>query len=684
MELGQLTGGAEPFSSEYTFVRGSYSIGEESVPYYSIAMSLDQAVQSLAFASDVVFDPSEPVQFEELIQREVREERPQQIEEYLLKDKRVKFFNSFTVVLLPVEPGNQNTLLATYPNEVDSEMEDATFDYIDLETIKIRALSSDSNVGYLQWNTNRIKPVIIDGQHRFKAIQTLLSTQEYRARLRPNDTRIPVLALVLHEAAGFTPPPGSETSVLAACRSIFIDLNKHARPVDPTRQYLLDDRDQVAVAMRAILTTDIGVDDGSEQTVEQRVEANGRLPLALVDWSSGKAKFDDGLYLTTVATLYEIVDSALALDKHPAATDYPGLSHYVDLVESRCEIIDEFENWSTAGINDRLEANEHDGIPFDFTDAEVKSAGDAFREAVGPLITRPLIGIKPYAELIAAYTDGGYLGGNRELWLGHDTMGKKAFRATFEAAGGDGSSLERSASEIAKLIKRPEGPNLAFQVVFQKGFIESLLRFDAAGDGGSSSLGLEDGVGRVALAAAWIDRFNERLSPALTDVDRQRSPWLGSGLRLGGNIHYAKAAIGNIACFVSVVLVSPGEIWTEAGTAEESEASEDFRAVVDAELARMSEGAKGELSQQDDFRWRMSEVLAWMWDQREVDLEEAELDERLVFEANCVQQWLGKLERFVKDRADVREEALSEDEAADVALVYGASCIADLASQSSD
>lgn len=668
-ELSKLGQGSEPYSPEYTFVRGQYAIGEERLPYFAVSMSIDDASKYLTFAREVVFDPAEPVDFEELIQREVDQSRTA-IDNYLIRDNRVKFFNSFTVVLLPVEPGNQARIQREYPpsGSYPVDQTDAAYSHTDVGTIFIRRLIDHPDVGFLKWNTNRVKPVLIDGQHRYQAIKRLLEDERFRAKLRPAETRIPVIFLVLDERADFVAPSASQKSVLAACRSVFIDLNKHARPVAKARQYLLDDRDLTAVAMRSILSRQIGVSltgDGDPSAVlpaAERVSKTGRVPLALVDWHSGEAKFDQLYYISTVSVLYEAVASALRLPRVKSASDYQGYTKQLDHLE---ELLDLSEQpaWDGEAVRARLETNKADEIPFDFTDEEVTSVGAGFRDSIGQLVTEPLVRLEPYSALIEKYERNELVSGRLELWLGHDEQGKRIFEA-------DGEQPSEVALPIANDVK--DEYRLAYQVVFQKGFFEAAFAlWDFADVLDQLWTGEDFGdVSASAFARAWSNVFNRRLASTLEHNPPRAalSPWLGAGLRLNGTIHYAAAAIGNIAHFTTAAMVVP----VDGALAPHDEVLEYYR----GELRRLGDS---EVRHALEARAQhVGPIASWLeacahesfgsdsyWDPDVVELWET-----------LVPPYLKQIERFVVDRSRVRDEVLSDDEIYLATLAHAAVSLA--------
>jgi hypothetical protein len=111
MSLSSLSRRRPAYTDQYSYVRGEYAIGDEKVPYFSISMTIREADQYLRLARELAFSDDEPVNLEELFQRTVDEDRAAgPIATYLRQPGSLKFFNAFTVVLLPVDPDKADTV----------------------------------------------------------------------------------------------------------------------------------------------------------------------------------------------------------------------------------------------------------------------------------------------------------------------------------------------------------------------------------------------------------------------------------------------------------------------------------------------------------------------------------------------------------------------------------------------
>ncbi len=526
------------YTDQYAFVTGEYAIGDERVPYFSISMTIREADQFLRLARELAFDDREPVNFEELFQRAVDEDRATgPIATYLLQPGSLKFFNSFTVVLLPVDPDRRGSITDGYIDDPDapSEAPNAGLTRKSIGPVQIDYLP-DSDIGFIRWSTKRTRAVILDGQHRFLAFKKILDSERHNL-LRPETTKIPVLLLVLDPKAGFIPARDHE-SVLQACRSIFVALNKHAVAVSKTRTYLLDDQDMVSVSMRRLMTQLRGPGVDEQQPTH-------RIPLALVDWHSDQAKFDRGYYLTSVLGLHDTIRQV-----YPGRCDETDYEKLLDLIADTTALIapDADSRWSELAIRERVKKAEEDALPFIFSVEEVSAAAEAFARGVGQAIVRPLLEITPYRQLRERYEQEGFIGGERELWLGSDKAGKQSYETR---TGDDPSDLARQISDEAKL------GNNAFAVVFQRGLLLSAVKFDIARSEFTERWSLPSA--RFAVVDSWIERVNARIVPFLPKADF----WLGIGVKGDRSVNYTKVGEKGIKGFVSLAAMCPIEVLRE-------------------------------------------------------------------------------------------------------------------------
>ena len=538
-DLGALGAPMAAYTSEYTFIRGEFDVGEDRLPYYSVAMPVGDASQFLVLPRDIVIDPTQPIGLEELFQRDLDEERVNsKIVPYLRQANRIKFFNSVTVAILPVDPESDNRLADAFPAE-DKDAPSPADDGLETVTVgpvRIRQLPGNPGVGRISWNPKKARAVIVDGQHRVFALRQLLDRPDYPHKASVRASGLPVIFLVLDQRTGYSPSDPIGTSVLRTMRSIFVDLNKHAVPVTKTRNILLDDRDLGAVAMRVVLS------DISQTDTPQR------LPLALVDWYSESAKFDTGPHLTTVLVLYELVRIALQLPIYKE-DDYEQVDRFLSTLASRLKLESRGDGSYHRRLREWRLRCEDQEVPFGLREDDIVECASAFRDVLGPLVVYPLLLISPYRELCERYQAEGFLDGKFEQWLALDRNGKSAFVSQAEFDPRD------NALTIWNEVK---SGNYAYQVVFQKAFITSLVEIDNVRELLPEDWGLSNPT-RIDFITAWIDRFNDRIGHEL----ETSFCWEGAGIRPDGTIAWTEASQRAIAGFVTTVLMAPMTTWDD-------------------------------------------------------------------------------------------------------------------------
>lgn len=585
MNINDLPGASVDKSVDIPFFKGGFELGQTSVTYFSTCLQARQLTSMLQLPSQLPVDPANPIRLEELFQRELDIDRvTDKIVPYLRNESHLKFFNALTVALLPLEPENPRRLARKYPSDAALAPPGVSdWPCTSIGPITVSHQEGNENLGYLTWNLDMTMPVVLDGQHRFRAIQLLLNETSSRAAELAK-ARVSVLFLVLDERVGFR--AGEDISVLAACREIFIDLNKHAMTVPRARLALLDDRDVRSVAMRSILADGVALDDKS---VSERVENSGQLPLGLVDWRGASAKFDRSAFVTSLLTLQDMVEHVLAVPRF-GPLDHARARQAVDALAARLALRPE-AGFDLDDLQARIDAAEAAERPFELPRDAALSAGKAFGSRLGPRVVQPLVRLRPYAALIEELHSAGLLGTRLEPWL--------SFNADERAALLEELDAEDPAPGVERVIKKVKDEQfpLAFQVVFQKAFVYSLNSIASWPDEMAEYWGLDagDGTSRErSVIDAWIGRFNEFLTAALA-VTGSSSAFLGAGVRAGGDIEFRKTRIRTITGFVSYAMLAPLSEWTEERSTD-SLADDAVAGWVAERWAAIAPGPRGPLT----------------------------------------------------------------------------------------
>ena len=252
-----------PSTPHFNFLHGSFGVGAWRVPYFASTVSFEEAARHLHLPSEIPGGEQITWSIDALYQRNVDWQRvSRQIAPYLRATDVPQFFNAVTVALLPYSR-NERKLLNSFEADGAWDPPELLGSYAqELSVGPIRFGFWDKwdkpqdpgfSTGKMRWNTQEVFAVAIDGQHRLAAIKEVVDP------ILPSDaggSRLAVLFLVFDERVGFAAPGKPPTVELL--RKLFIDLNKHAKTVNRARQILLDDRDPMAVSVRALLATDVG------------------------------------------------------------------------------------------------------------------------------------------------------------------------------------------------------------------------------------------------------------------------------------------------------------------------------------------------------------------------------------------------------------------------------------------
>lgn len=555
MSIADLTTVAADFSIEVPFIKGGFNLGTTAVPYFSSTLPAGDLRSMLRLPSQLPVDPEHPIKLEELFQRELDHERVRnRIVPYLRDDRRLRFFNALTVALLPLDPADPRKLAGKYPDE-DTYAPPARADWNGqaVGPVMVSHPPSSTDIGELRWNSRLTMPVILDGQHRFRAIETLLTESAGQLHSDLAAMKVSVLFLVLDSRVGFR--AAEDASVLAWCRDIFIDLNKHAVTVPRARLALLDDRSPWSMSMRAILAPGVGTEDTPPV---ERVETTGRLPLTLVNWRGDSAKFDTGHYVTSLLTLQDMVEHVLGVPGF-RPLDYDRARQVVDRLAVRLDIADSTD-FNLSDIQNKIDAAEREERPYELTRREAAAVSEAFASRLGQRVTRPLVHLAPYKALADGLIDAQLIGTTLEPWLSFNDAERASL---LEQLGADDPSA--AIQQVSDSVKRDQF-RLAFQVVFQKAFVYSANSMVGAGEQLAEHWELDvDGADDVdtAVLDAWMKRFNAYVAPSL-GAERESSPFIGAGLRATGDIDFRKTRIKMITGFVTYILLAPVDEWVEA------------------------------------------------------------------------------------------------------------------------
>ncbi|WP_157826797.1 DNA sulfur modification protein DndB [Colwellia sp. 12G3] len=244
-----------------------------------------------------------------LIQRELDHDRANLIaRDYLLKDSSTKYFPSLIAVLIPI--GDDYKPLDKYgtinPNElktIQSKFINGE-DYYDnfgeckglAEGVTLVPFSEEE--GSIVWDKNTVSAVIIDGQHRYKALEKALERDKAFDEFRISITLIDLTSICNKNSL-------SPTDV---SRDLFVTINNTPEEIDETRIVLMDDKDVLSTF------TQVLIDDSSKDYPPS-------VPPMLIDWACDGAKHNSTNSLTGVLVIRQIILSAMFDDSKISTVD---------------------------------------------------------------------------------------------------------------------------------------------------------------------------------------------------------------------------------------------------------------------------------------------------------------------------------------------------------------------------
>lgn len=350
--------------------------------------------------------------FDQIMQRDIDDSRvSMELIPYLLDKAHtglVKLFPPIIVVLLPTDAAGKPSPHYPKVEEMTHEQEGASFEVVrsgavGQEMFELRRWLRDGvpqshDYAELRINTTRCKLVIVDGQHRAMSLLALyrnikgwpektrnvepyykIWTPARIAEFNLERARMPIMFCVFPQLDGQS--DAMNVKVHSACRSIFLALNKSARPVTRSRNILLDDRDVVATFLRRILGYIKDLDISSKEAI--------RLSAVELDNEKDRAVLKSPVAITGVTHLNGLLERLLLAD-----SSTPDLTVKAQNLWLRSKLGPCF---SRLGVLDQLAPGDEKRFRRDSCDPAIMSKLDAaFTRIYLPILVRGLDAFAPY------------------------------------------------------------------------------------------------------------------------------------------------------------------------------------------------------------------------------------------------------------------------------------------------
>lgn len=243
--------------------------------YYIVKMRMRDVAAEVKFGSQVHNDYT----LDEAIQRTINESRVKQGLVTYLTGRTDHFFSSLVVAAIGGSP-------KFYPIQISDEPQFAIF--ADSEDL------SDS-FGVLHFSGGP-SYYALDGQHRLKAIKTLLEPEQGAERVAtpPGFATEEISVLMV-----IRPQDVDEGEWLTSYRRLFSSLNRYARPTDPDTNIIMDEDDAFAIVTRRLISEHEFFRSSGRHLDSLRIQTKGR-PLK-----------EGTSYFTSLQQLYDLNETLL-------------------------------------------------------------------------------------------------------------------------------------------------------------------------------------------------------------------------------------------------------------------------------------------------------------------------------------------------------------------------------------
>jgi len=285
------------FSKAHEFFRSGFGRDGEEINVHVLNVSVGALLEDFKVFEDLNNVQSWPIST--LIQRELDHKRASLIsKDYLLKEGNTKYFPPLIAVLIPTDNEykpldnfnavDRNELKSVQAKFIKGEEYYAQHDKLEGLAGGISLIPFDDEQGNIVWDKNSVSAVIIDGQHRYKALQEAREVDKSFA-----DCKATVTLVDLTEVCSKT-----SLSPTDVARDLFVTINNTPVEVDETRLVLMDDKDVLSTF------TQVLIDDSEE-------EIKPAIPPVLIDWDCEGAKHSASNSLSGVLVLRQIILSAM-------------------------------------------------------------------------------------------------------------------------------------------------------------------------------------------------------------------------------------------------------------------------------------------------------------------------------------------------------------------------------------
>ncbi|EPP5809413.1 hypothetical protein ACUT0J_001757 [Vibrio vulnificus] len=297
-------------SAALPYTKASFGLESERVEIYFLDIKVNDLLSNFKIFEEMNNVEVWPIST--LIQRELDHNRAKQIAaDYLLNSGVIKYFPPLISVMIPT--GSDYLPLNSF-GEIDST--DSSINYVDgviKHTDPIRyedyddtnevaggifELPYDSSSGDIAWDKHRLSAVVIDGQHRFKALKEAVAINK--------DILESKVTLTLVNLPYLCNRKNSKPTDIA--RDLFVTINHTPVEVNETRLVLMDDKDVLACFTQALV-------DDADKSCPPAIKPE------IVDWECDGGKHSIDISLSGVLTIRQIIQTCIFGDIKASSID---------------------------------------------------------------------------------------------------------------------------------------------------------------------------------------------------------------------------------------------------------------------------------------------------------------------------------------------------------------------------
>lgn len=382
-------GKATTYSSPIDGVFGRFKTSHSHEIDYILSSIRIPAVDSFVTAAEAF--PFRTISFDELMQRDINYERVDEeiIKNYLERDEdKVIFFPPILVSVVAVNNERPVDCFEKTNDRIDGNKFYRTWDDdrfelelnissrptgYTIESVEHGSLHYVPYAASLRVNPERIKLVVIDGQHRFEALRRIHKDTSKRATLK--DVYIPVCIIFTPNALSSV---GTKQNIKMDMRDVFVTVNKESRTVSGHFIELLNDKSLSSMSARELANKWKDIDGNVDNSL-----------LCLLEWNTREDRKANQRQKPFSITTISIV--AQALRDNVFERKKAGLTDIILNLSNRPDI----------NIDDAPDAGAIDESTF--TIDQIKILKDQVRDYVVPSLHTIFTEPRPYKDRISSF-----------------------------------------------------------------------------------------------------------------------------------------------------------------------------------------------------------------------------------------------------------------------------------------